>query len=274
MVNKLLSYFPKEIDNFVDVFAGSGIVSAAFKSAKKYYLNDYNPGVYLILNYLWNTDAKQIINDIDKIIKKYKLEDSKSKDFKKNYKELRESYNKAKTNKDPRKLYTLVILGFNQQIRFNSTKGFNIPAGKQQWNDYQRNKTIAFVNAFKAKPKEIHNQDFEDFVDDILEKVDIDKTIFYFDPPYLLSNATYNDLWNKNSEKRLIELIKNINRKKGKVILSNVIESKGNINNELVNLLKVKNFNKIEVNNVSYSNSNYQRKKEHLDREVIIKNYE
>jgi len=34
--------------------------------------------------------------------------------------------------------------------------------------------------------------DFEEFVKEILNQIDKEDSVFYFDPPYLLSSATYN----------------------------------------------------------------------------------
>ena len=109
---------------------------------------------------------------------------------------------------------------------------------------------------------------------------DLDKkhTLFYFDPPYYLSDATYNNNWNEDQEKKLIECLKELTNKGYKWCLSNVIESKGKINQHLINFIDNNKDNikwKI-LSDINYKNSNYQRStRNKKDIEILIwGNYE
>ncbi len=272
MIQKLMANLQtNNIDNFVDVFAGSGVVSASFKNAKKYWMNDIDVNLNKILNFLINTNKESILNDIEKIILKYSLN---TKKYREGYLKLRDEFNNS-NYKNIKKLFVLVLFGFNQQIRFNSKGKFNTPPGKTMWTDYQKDKIYRFVNSFERRDVEIQSWDFEEFVNYILPQTNNFKTIYYFDPPYLVSNATYNLNWNVNEEKRLLELLEKLNneRNKTKWILSNVLESNGKTNDLLLNFIKKNTNVKVIDVNVNYNNSNYQRKNIGNDREVIIKNF-
>ncbi|BDU67397.1 MAG: hypothetical protein TYPL_0500 [Candidatus Tyloplasma litorale] len=274
MIKKLLSELPiKNIENFVDVFAGSSVVSASYKSANKYFINDGDEKLASLIELLSNSpDETYIVNSIDSIVNKYELNKIP---YKEGYNRLKEHYNKNQhSNKAKINLLVLVLFGFNQQIRFNKKGDFNIPPGKTMWTEYQKEKISKFIIAFKNKKVQVRWKDFEDFIEEVLEEVGPENTIFYFDPPYLLSDATYNKNWNTDEEKRLINCLIKLDEKGYKWVLSNVIESKGVENKELLKLIEKLNLKEIEVN-INYKNSNYQRRKySNKDKEVIIKNFE
>ncbi len=271
MISKLNSILNiKGIDNFVDVFAGSCVVSASFKTAEKYWINDKDKNLSNIITYLLTTSKNTIIGQLEDIIYKYELH---VLPYKEGYLKLRENYNNS-NHEDVRKLLVLVLFGFNQQIRFNKNNDFNIPPGKTQWTEYQKEKIFKFVSAFEGRDKEIHDWDFEEFVEHVYANTDKDKTIYYFDPPYLLTIATYNNTWVIEEEKRLIKLLKKMDDDGVKWILSNGLDSKGKSNIPLKEFIKNnKKLKLIEINS-NYSNSNYQRKKYiENDREIILKNF-
>ncbi len=279
MIGKLESVMPiKGIENFVDVFAGSCVVSASYTSAKKYYINDGDENLYKIINFLVNTNKKTIVEEIEKIVNKYKLD---TLPYKEGYSKLKEKYNKTTIkNRDTRELLTLVLFGFNQQIRFNRKNEFNIPAGKTQWTDYQKEKIFKFVQSFENKNTVIRNDDFEDFVKFVLSETNKSETIFYFDPPYLITDATYNYSWTPEEETRLLSLLEKLTKEyKVKWILSNVLISKGKENFLLKEFIeKNKGLNNEKLNiidiNLNYSNSNYQRKSyKENDQEIILRNF-
>lgn len=271
MIEELMRKFPKKnIDYYVDPFAGSGIVALNYKTPKKMFLNDNDEWLSKILEYLINNDAEVVVCEVEKIIKKYKLPRGK-KEYKKEFNLLKIDFNK---NKIIDKLLVLILYGFNQQIRFNSVGDFNIPSGKYYWNSYHKNKLYDYISNTKNKNIVIKNQDFEEFVNNILKDIKKENTLFYFDPPYLITSATYNNFWNENDEKRLLLLLENLTKNGYKWFLSNVIKSK-NINNELLlEFISKNNFELTYLHEISYSNSNYQRaKRESPDVEVLIKGF-
>ncbi|MGL4950423.1 MAG: Dam family site-specific DNA-(adenine-N6)-methyltransferase [Mycoplasma sp.] len=267
MLEELFNYFPKEnVDNFFDVFSGSGVVSNNFVLSQNHYLNDYDTNLFNILKLLFKTPREDILKQVETIVDKYNLPREK-REYSREYKQLKNDY-----NKEPNiyKLLVLILFGFNQQIRFNKNGEFNIPTGKFWWNDYHKEKLSNFIDHANNKQTIITNQDFSLFV-----KNNINKTnpFFYFDPPYLLSNATYNNVWNNDMENKLIEVLQLLTDKKIKWVLSNVLESKGETNHILKGFVERNNLKINIIEKVSYSNSSYHRKTTiKPDVEVIITN--
>ena len=259
------------VDTLVDVFAGSGIVGINNNQIQKIFLNDVDEHLIELLNFLKKTPTKSIIVQIEKIIQKYNLPKQKI-NYKVEYENLKHDYNQSP---DVVKLLVLVIFGFNQQIRFNSNGKFNIPAGKICWNEHYKSKIIEYSNALKKKETYIFNLDFQEFVSGVLQKVNKQQTIFYFDPPYYLTNATYNSTWGIQEESRLLNLIRQLHKNSYKWCLSNVLNSKGKTNKllqEFINELNSSKFEVIYLEDISYSNSNYQRKdRDKKDIEVLLK---
>lgn len=259
MMSELIGIFPKkEVDNFIEPFAGSAIVTSSYKSAKKFWLNDNDAHLIQLLEYLLNNDSSVILKNTKDIIKKYNLPIAKKVKYIDEYNVLKQKYNQQK---QVSLLLVLVLYGFNQQIRFNQKDEFNIPAGKFFWTEYQEDKLKKFIENCKNKKIRTSSLEFGKFIKQMINEVDSNNSFFYFDPPYFLSNATYNSNWKEVQEKELIEYLQLLTSKGYKWCLSNVIESKGKINILLKNFMD-KNIKKLKwkkVSDIDYSNSNYQR---------------
>lgn len=266
-----------ETEVFVDVFAGSGLVGLNSKS-KKIILNDNNSITVDLLNYFKNNTGEDIIKNMDKIIKKYGFTDTNknglhfypeekheglSKYNKEPFMKLKNDYN---NKPDTLKLFALIVYGFNHYIRFNNDGLYNVPVGKVDYSKSLRKKTIEYCDAFKNKEVKIKCLDFKD-KDLYLNK----DAMYYFDPPYLITQAPYNALWKESDEKDLFNLLDELNSKGIKFALSNVVESNGKVNE----LLKEwsKKYNIIYLDR-KYLNSNYRKKNITVAKEVLITNYE
>ncbi len=168
-------------------------------------------------------------------------------------------------------LLILVIFGFNSQIRFNSKNEFNVPSGKQGLNKNRRNVLIDFSNKIKKNKILFQNKDFN-FINKLLDKKEINQDdFFYFDPPYSITNATYNTYWNNKDDLELFNLLDLLNGQGIRWALSNVFEANGKKNDELI---KWSQKYTIKYLSKDYKNSNYQRKNLDKDVEVLIINYE
>ncbi len=270
IIQELIANFPKNnIKNFVEPFAGSGIVSISYNSASKYWLNDKDDNLSSILEYLFNTKPEVVVKEIEDIVKQYKLPTTPNTKYTTEYNNLKKAYN---LDRKVNKLFVLVLFGFNQQIRFNNKNEFNIPAGKFYWNDYHKDKVINFIHRSNNREVEIRSTDFYDFVNELCEKyLNSKETLFYFDPPYFLSNATYNEGWTKEDEKRLIKLLDNLTKKGFKWCLSNVISSKGKRNELLEEFIKNNKCVSYKIlDGINYHNSNYQRQNREVNDEEIL----
>ena len=260
LIEEIIKNIPKDYI-FIEVFSGTGIISANIIN-NQIILND--------LKHVSNINKLLIFRKPKTLIKKLKeLNISDSNTNKEHFLLNRNKYNK---NFNIYTLLWLIINGFNQQIRFNSKGCFNIPIGKQSVNKNTFRKIIKFHNAFSFKNVKIYNKDFKEFVNLIISKYSNERKIIYFDPPYFLSNATYNYEWTKNDEIDLYKSIEKLINSKIPFIMSNLLRSKGKINTFLKDFIK-KNKKLISVVEIkkTYSNSNYQRKKYSEDFEVLIK---
>ncbi len=274
ILKNIIPHFLKS-NLFVDVFCGSGIVGLNSKSAK-ILLNDKNKQIISLLSFLKNNSLENTLTRIYKIIDDFKLTDSKNmpKNFYKIYKHeglslynkqgflrLREQYNKAQSDI---MLFVLILYGFNHYLRFNSKGEFNVPVGKMDFSASLYKKSIDFINVLSSKEIDFSNLDFRD--DKLYENGDF----FYFDPPYLITNAPYNATWGENDERDLYEILDCLNKNNKKFALSNVLLSNGKKNDILE--VWAKKYEVIEIKR-AYTNANYRRKNLSQTIEVLIKNY-
>lgn len=276
LLGQILPFIDKKSNKIIEIFCGSALVSLN-TNAKEIILNDNNKYIIELLNYFKDNDSKTIINDIDKIIEKYGFTDS-NKNGLKFYKEEKheglskynkEAYNKLKNdyNQNPStdKLFALIIYGFNHYIRFNSKGLFNVPVGKVDYSASLRKKTDEYCNAFKNKKIKISNLDFRN------KKLYKDKeALYYFDPPYLITQAPYNNQWTEKDDKQLFEILDELDKNNIKFALSNVIESNGKTNEELIKWSKKYNVHHLDR---KYLNSNYRKKNITIAKEVLITNF-
>lgn len=267
MLDNLFDLFPQNIDTFVDMFAG-GFNVGINADANKIICNDHINYIIELFEYLKNTEIKRIISDIKKRIKEFDL----SLENEEGYKKLRVRYNKNKNIVD---FFVLICYSFNHQIRFNNSYEFNTPFGKERscYNETIEKNLINFSNALKVKQIEFSNIDFNNINYDNLKENDF----VYCDPPYLITNGSYNDGkrgfkdWTEKEEKELLDLLDNLNEQKVKFALSNVFYHKGQENTMLIKWSKKYRVNYIDKN---YSNCSYHFKDRNTKTvEVLITNY-
>lgn len=262
LLNQILPLFPKNINTFVDLFTG-GCNVAVNVNANKIIANDLCTQVIDTYKGIQNNNTEKAIEMIEKIINKYDL----SKENKEGYLELRKAYNDG--NKEWHIFYTLLAYSFNNQIRFNKKGEFNMPFGKSRssFNPTLKKKFEDFSNAIHNKNIKFTNNDFKKLNIDKLK----DDDFVYLDPPYLVTEATYNTGWNEETEKELLSLCDRLNEKGIKFAISNVLEHNGSKNEILINWSKKYNVHYL---NYDYSNCNYHKKDNgHKSIEVLITNY-
>ncbi|MBQ9808549.1 MAG: Dam family site-specific DNA-(adenine-N6)-methyltransferase [Ruminococcus sp.] len=257
MVGIITKELPPQMSTFVDVLGGAFNVGANIIATDRVVYNEINNHIYSIIKWLMDTDKQSIIESVEKCIYDYKL----GKALETPYKELREHYNLYSS---PVELFVLHMYAFQNMIRFNKNQKFNTPIGVAGYSDDMRERILHF----KAK--------CENIVFSNLDYINIDwdsypnDTVFYFDPPYYITSAAYNDGkrggkgWGINEELELLNILSMLDSKGYKFILSNVIEHKGKKHDILLNWVKEHRFNVI---NAGVSGWRYAKN------EVIIKNY-
>lgn len=276
LIEEIYKILPKDIDNFYDVFCGGFNVGSNI-DVKSIIAIDNDSKLIELLKFIQNSNKLE--DHIDEIINKYGLSNSSKFGYeyynstsanglgnynKDKFKQLRDDYNK---NKNSLLFLILIIFGFNNQIRFNVRNEFNLPVGKRDFNIKLRKKLKQFI--FNIQNSKFICTDFRDIKIDKIKQ----NSFFYFDPPYLLADATYNKLWNESDEQDLLEFLTILDKKGIKFALSNVLEHKENYNKILLEWCLKFGFN-IHHLNRNYANSSYQFKyKNSISKEVLITNY-
>lgn len=276
LLKQLIPEFPSNIDTFVDVFCGSGVVGVN-TDANNIICNDINMFALEVLNYFYKTSSYEVVRDLEDIIDAYNLTYSRIKE-KGTYIEYkheglsnynRDGYNRLKNDYNVdhsvQKLVVLLIYGFNHYLRFNKHGEFNVPVGKVDLSKSIYDSLVNFVDEIKSKNIHISNMDFQNE-----QLYTGEKDFYYFDPPYLITTAPYNNDWSIENETALLDLLDWLNSQNKKFALSNVLLSNGKENL----LLKewCKKYNTVYMHR-QYRNANYQKKNITDSIEVLIKNY-
>ena len=301
LLPQILPLFPKKIDSFVDLFCGGLNVAINVESSQNsplwhknqiyarriicndnlIYLIDFSDILdsedtitYLIelYEFLRSHSLESSLANLEKIIAKYALNATNAQ----GYNALRDDYN---THKSPLKLLTLIAHSFNHQIRFNNAHKFNTPFGKNRstFNATMKQNLMDFVETLQSKNFAFYALDFREF----LSQIHLTKESFlYADPPYLITQGTYNDGkrgfsgWSEKLEIALLESLANLHKQGIRFALSNVLTHKGNQNKILQDWVDKNDFFITHLE-AHYTNAHYQAK--HKDKnktkEVFITNY-
>ncbi len=249
-----------EFNSFVDAFGGGFNVGINIEANRVVY-NDINHFVSNLVASFKITDTYQYILYLKRVIKKFGLipEDSQS------YIKVRNYYNSLSFEKrDPKLLYAVILYGYNQQIRFNGNHDFNNPVGMRWFNDKVLEKMISFSRVIKEKNIFFESKDYHETYYELGKK-----TFTYLDPPYMLTNGSYNDGkrgfqgWNSETEKKFFDFVDKLNDENKSFMISYVLEHKGKVNGQFKEWIKKGGYNIIEVDPVLGNNR----------KEILITNY-
>lgn len=287
LLNQIIPIFPKNLDLFVDLFSGGANVGVNV-NAKRIVCVDKQKEIIRVMDLFKKYEDGYIIDKLEKIIDKYNLSNSLLNGYKvykctsdkglgsynkSKYLDLRNDYN-SMTDDSVEKDFlflTLVIYGFNNQIRFNSNGEFNMPVGKRDFNNSIRKNLKSFITKLKTKNIEFINSDFREFA---IETTD--NTLVYCDPPYFLGTASYNENggWTEKDEIDLLNYLSILDQSGVKFALSNVIEHKGEKNIILDSWIKEHNYI-VHIIDSNYNNSNYHKQEGNILKtiEVLVTNY-
>jgi DNA adenine methylase len=254
LLPQLFEFFPRNISNFVDLFAGGFNVGINI-DAKKVYLNDNLTHLIDMYEHFNKHDRDHIISHIHNRISSFDL----SKTNTDGYISLREEYNSIK---NPLDLFVLTAYSFNHQIRFNNNHQFNNPFGRDRssYNKKMEENLLLFLDELHSKEISISSVCFEDFDFSFLSKNDY----VYCDPPYLITTGSYNDGkrgfkgWGETEEIALLEKLDELHRNGVGFGLSNVTEHKGRENKLLKNWIKKNKEYRVHDISSNYKNSSYK----------------
>ena len=286
-LEQMFKFFPNDIENrtFIDMFSG-GLSVGINVNAKKIICNDKETSLIRLYRLFEKYSINVIMKNIDRIIKKYKLSDVNLNGYeyygcesssgvgsynKEKYTKLKNCYNNSEVNEEKDYMFfVLLIFAFNNQIRFNSKNEFNMPVGKRDFNKNIRKNLINTVEAIKRKNIEFLNKDFRE-----IDIYSYKNPILYCDPPYILTNAAYNENggWSEKDELDLLDKLKKFSDNGGEFILSNVLEHSNKKHNLLIEWIIKNKYNVIHINK-NYKNSSYHKKdKKSESDEVLITNF-
>ena len=245
VIEKIRPYL-KGKSKFLDLMGGGFNVGVNVDGFEEIRYNDINFIVLGLLQMFRDTPTVDILKHIDNTIKKYGLKS----EAKEPYVELRRDYNEKyrNTSKGYLYLYSTILYGFQQQIRFNSQYEFNNPVGMSGYNDSIKEKIVSFSRRIKEMHPTFTNFDFEA----TLPSIDAE-TLIYADPPYLITLGSYNDGkrgfngWNESEEIRFLCFLNQCLERGAKVVISNILEYRGLKNELLADWLQKHNAQMINI---------------------------
>lgn len=272
ILNQIIPKFPKKINTFVDLFGGGFNVGINVDAETVVY-NDVIEPLCELMNYFSDNEADEVIKKLEDNIKNNCLDKENTDAFL----QLRNKYNhNIYENEDEKILdfYSLILYSFNYQIRFNQNMKYNTPFGKNRssYNPNIKKNLEKFIKKINKTNVKITKDKFVDFDFSNLGEDDF----VYCDPPYLITTGSYNDGnrgikdWTIEDEKKLLDILDDLNSRGIKFALSNVLVANDKKNEILTEWSKKYTVYIIEN---SFNNSNYRRKKKDDIIEVLITNY-
>lgn len=271
LLPQILPLFPKNIDTFVDLFCGGCNVGVNV-SANRYIFNDVQIELIGLYKTIIDLGADEFITKVLSVIDTYNLINKRrmQEQNKDNFNKLRRVTNELEHNEEYYiNLFTLIQFSFCSQIRFNSDGEFNMPVGDKSFSASKFDGARRFIKRLMEMPIEFSTESFVDFDYNRLDS----NSFVYLDPPYLITEAIYNNIWSIDEETKLLNLLDSLSARNIKWALSNVIAAKGKRNDILSDWLLNSNYN-VHHLDMQYTRNNHNNGQHtHYTDEVLITNY-
>lgn len=260
LLDQLIPLFPTNINNFYDIFGGSGVVSANINTKYIKY-NEINENIVELYRLLLKQNPEDIDYTIKQYIHSYNL-NTEGTDVRQNnpdIKEVRYFYNKNyinfrnaynKSDRDYTMLYTLTFYSFSNLIRFNRNNEFNMPYGNRCYTSKHYEQIKDWCDLLKTKTIEISSKDAFDILQDTI----FDNNDFiYLDPPYSNTLAIYNEKrafggWTIDSDYKLFTILEKLDKCGIKWGMSNVFRNKNSVNEHLIDWCSRNKWNVYHLN--------------------------
>ena len=217
LLGTLLDLFPDTCDRFIDACCGGLSVSMSVPY-QRIVSNDIEDRLIEIYKTLEAVGEELSFSEVLNYIGAFDL-DNQNKD---GYLELREYYNQE--DRSAFVLLTLLYHSFSNQIRFSPDGGFNMAFGRRTFNSSLQSKLRLFFQFLEAKRPEFTSMSYKE-----IEVLPTD--FLYIDPPYLITDATYNSFWSPEEDKAMMEWLDSLPCKWG---MSNVFHHRGKSNPQLI----------------------------------------
>ena len=282
LMPQIACYLPANIKRLIEPFVGGGSVFMNVE-AEEYLLNDLNKWIIKIHQMLNSYCGREdeFFEKIFSLISHYCLSfdcngmssglsrgNRSSEEIKNHnsdgYYRMRKDFNDGGMQ-DTMLLYLLLIYGFNHMTRFNKKGKFNLPVGNLDFNDNAFKALNDYFNQSGRKHPQWNNQDFMTF----LNGIDYGKNdLVYLDPPYLITSSEYNKMWNEESERHLIIMLDDLDKRGVSFAVSNVITYCGRRNDIFGEWASQYNIHPINSHYKSYRDNSKKKKQE-----VLVTNY-
>ena len=247
LLPELLKYFPKDINNFYDVFCGGLDVSLNVKASTIYANDKHEDLIWLykeIIKYnsdklgdeLFDLDRKIFpMNDYNgKSLNTYVRTGNKElwtrlmNEKRVIYYEIRDNFNKGQ-EKDFRMVLLLSLNSVGLQDSFKISDRFiKFTCGNNRINKNTKESLNNISELMENKKINLTNNDFR-YIADIDFK---ENDFIYLDPPYL-NTTQYETKWTEQDEKDLYSILDILNKKGVKFALSNFEDGKKHNNKYL-----------------------------------------
>ncbi len=174
LASKIIQFFPKKFNRFVEPFAGSAAISIAcafYNYTEKFLINDLNPSLSKLL--------QLVVNQPDYVSDQYKIlwqqQQIDSKDY---YKKIRDKFNNTK---DPVIFLYLLARCVKGSVRYNSNGEFNQSPDKRRLgtSPEKMRKNISSISSLLKNKCEFMSKDYIEILK-FVEQGDL----VYMDPPY------------------------------------------------------------------------------------------
>ena len=264
IAREIRSRLPGNIHTFYDAFGG-GFNAGVNVPARQVVYNDINDLVTELIHSFARYDTCDYIQYVKRVIKRFGLEPGDREA----YLAARGYYNSLPAEKrDPRLLFTVLLYGYQQQIRFNAKHDFNNPVGMRWFNDRVLEKMISFSRALKERGARFISGSYTALLGSITPA-----DFVYFDPPYTLTTGAYNDGrrgyagWSDELEAELFDFADTLDAAGVRFMLSYVAEHKGAVNRRLLDWVERRGYKLISLGEVLGISGSRRR-------EVLIINYD
>lgn len=253
LMNQLYEYFPSDCSICYDLFCGGGgFFMNSLNKFNKIVANDIITPLIELYSWLQNTKW-------DKVMEALYNSDMSSIVDQETYLSIRSRFNEKRNFLD---FFILVCSCTNNMMRFNNKNEFNQTWGRRSFNLNIERKLKAYQNRLYGTHKvKFENKSFYDI------KIE-DGSFVYLDPPYLISEAGYNMCWSEELENKLYDYLEELNNRKIKFMLSNVMIHKG-VTNPYLHRLKFFNITELEYNYGAVAKKRLERE----TIEIIVRNY-
>jgi DNA adenine methylase len=279
---QIAQLFPVKIRRYYEPFVGGGS-SALYVNAEEYHLNDLDGYIIKLHRFIGGFADKQkdLLDRLYSVIGEYGMtlsyngitvSDELKRQYVKTYfaqynrsgfLRMREDFNADKS--DMLRLYTLLIYGFNHFLRFNLSGDFNLPVGNVDFNKNVYNALVGYLKFVRDNNVSYYCGDYKSF----LRNVEFSEGDFvYLDPPYLISASEYNKVWSPFEEINLLSVLDELNERKVRFAISNLITHKGQENAMFADWAVKYETTEITSNYISYHDNSVKN-----SREVLVRNY-